>query len=52
MATRESACNNLAWLLSEHGDDIDRALTLSQQAKEEDVRQLASYRHFGLDLLQ
>jgi hypothetical protein len=47
-----AAYNNLTWLLSEHGDAIDRALRLAQQAKEEDVRQLASYRHYRLDLLQ
>ena len=28
------AKNNLAWLLVEHGDDIDRALKLAQEAKE------------------
>ena len=28
------AANNLAWLLSEHGGDKDRALALAQTAKE------------------
>src|SRR3989304_4577244 len=28
------AANNLAWILSEHGGDKDRALTLAQTAKE------------------
>ena len=29
------AANNLAWLLSEHGGDRDRALALAQTAKEQ-----------------
>ncbi|MBI1958579.1 MAG: hypothetical protein HYS36_05045 [Candidatus Rokubacteria bacterium] len=28
------AANNLAWVLSEHGSDWDKALTLAQTAKE------------------
>ena len=28
------AANNLAWVLSEHGSDRDKALTLAQTAKE------------------
>ena len=29
------AANNLAWVLSEHGGDKDRALALAQTAKEQ-----------------
>ena len=29
------AANNLAWILSEHGGDRDRALALAQTAKEQ-----------------
>ena len=29
------AANNLAWILSEHGGDKDKALTLAQTAKEQ-----------------
>ena len=30
-----TAANNLAWILSEHGGDRDRALALAQTAKEQ-----------------